>query len=626
LGNNALTQWRERLHSAAGSAQWKLRMPLRRIGLVLATLAAAAILAFLYQKTQSVDLKQRNEVLRAFRELKEIDVRWDVEALRLRAQPLADTAHAVAAPAMDPGKPLNALRAATTAMHSTALDQGLAELQKAFSAKAEQMDRFRKGNMAAASALREVLQSDTEMAGLIRGSWQEFPQRERLVALENLVSQLLASAPKYYYLPGPAQREAVETHATDLREASAPMPPALREGVSRLDQKVEALLQAKPAEEALYARLAFMTAGPRVDNLTNTFNSELEEVLSERELYRAYLLAYSAALLILIGYLAMRLGASYRLLNDANRALHAANESLEHRVTERTRELSEAMHQLKESEATLIQTEKMSSLGQMVAGVAHEINTPLAYVKNSLGAVGGKLPELQQLVADSEQLLGMLRAGNADPQQLAAVFGKVHKLVSHLKEHQVLDDLGTLVKDGLYGIEQISDIVVNLRNFSRLDRSKVANFNLNEGIESALILAKHELKKHTVQKEYGDLPLISCSPSQINQVFLNLVNNASQAIAADKGVITVRSRPDGDSHVVVEVEDNGKGIPPEILPRIFDPFFTTKDVGKGTGLGLSISYKIIEQHGGTIKVDSTVGVGTRFTVRLPLKPPTEETA
>ena len=173
----------------------------------------------------------------------------------------------------------------------------------------------------------------------------------------------------------------------------------------------------------------------------------------------------------------------------------------------------------------------------------------------------------------------------------------------------------------MYGIEQISEIVINLKNFSRLDRSKMSQFNLNEGLESALVLAKHELKHLKVIRRFAELPLINCSPSQLNQVFINLINNAAQAVHPDRGEITVSTRVVDDGHVAVEIADNGSGIPPEILSKIFDPFFTTKEVGKGTGLGLSIAYKIIDQHGGKISVDSTVNAGTRFTIVLPLQAP-----
>ena len=373
----------------------------------------------------------------------------------------------------------------------------------------------------------------------------------------------------------------------------------------KVSVRMEKRLNAEVA--AASTRIAIASAGPRIDSLTDAFTQESANAQSDGERYRIYLIAYAAALLILTGYLLSRLAVSYRLL--------------ESRVEARTRDLSNALRQLKESESQLIQTEKMSSLGQMVAGIAHEINTPLAYVKNSLGSVVGKLPDVKALIVQTNKLLQVLEEGAPDPRRLQEKFTAVRTLVHRFAEQQALAELGQLAKDGLYGIEQISEIVLNLKNFSRLDRSKISTFNLNEGLESTLVLAKHELKHLSVKKMFGDIPSITCSPSQLNQVFLNLINNAAQAIETGSGEITLTTRTEGADHVAVEIADNGKGIPPDVMPKIFDPFFTTKAIGKGTGLGLSISYKIIEQHGGRISVDSTVGQGTRFTIVLPVTPP-----
>jgi signal transduction histidine kinase len=585
----------------------------RRALLAAVTLALAAILGYLYLKTEGADFKRQNEVLAALRELKEIDSRWDVDVLRAYTE-LAPPQ----APSSDHGatvaRLLRELTAAGAALGSPVLARGLPELGAAFHQKAGMLEKFRTSSAAAREALAEVVASESEIAGLVRGSWRDFRDRERLVAAESAAVQLIAESQRYYFTPGEERRKLVEAILSDLRDAGPRLPVALRAGLGRLAGRVRHLLETRAGEQELFTRLAFMTAGPRVDTLTGAFSRELEAMLLDQEFYRSYLVAYSGALLVLIGYLATRLLASYRLLN-------AANEELERRVIERTRELSEALRQLKESEAQLIQSEKMSSLGQMVAGVAHEINTPLAYAKNSLGSVGGRLQDLSRLAAETEKLLQLLRSGAADPQALAEQFGLTERVVAQLRAHHVLEELQALVKDGLHGIGQISEIVGNLKNFSRLDRSKIAAFNVNEGLDSTLAIARHELKHHVVKKNYGNIPAITCSPSQINQVFLNLITNAAQAMEQRQGEIRITTRRQGAGHVAVEVADTGKGIPPEVLPKIFDPFFTTKEVGKGTGLGLSIVYKIVEQHGGTISVDSTLGVGTRFTVVLPLQPP-----
>ena len=564
--------------------------------LCIGATALAGALAFLYDKTQAVDLREQNEILGFLRELKEVDNRWDHDVLRARAElataDLPATNRGAAA-----AKALQNLSAAVARTQSPALSAGLPELSAAIKEKAALVEKFRAENGAAQAALRDIAKNAAELGTLAGGL------KARPPALEPALNTLTTAAPQYYWFGQDSQRAALEAAAAPLRA----LPDALRDPAVKLDSAVQALLKAKPAGQALSTKLALLTSGPRLDNLTLSFNSEVEATLQDKERYRVYLIAYAGALLILLAYLGGKLKAS--------------NVELEKRVEERTRELSAAMQHLKESESQLIQSEKMSSLGQMVAGVAHEINTPLAYVKNSLGTVADKLPELKSVLDNCEKLLALLQAGN-DASGLSKQFALVSQQIAQLKQQGVVDELAGLVKDGLYGTGQMAEIVGNLKDFSRLDRSKVTSFNLNEGLQSTLLLAKHLLKAVTINKNLGDVKPIVCSPSQINQVFLNLITNAVQAMGERPGTITLTTRVEGDG-VAVDVADDGNGIAPEVLPKIFDPFFSTKEIGKGTGLGLSISYKIVQQHGGRINVESKVGSGTRFTVWLPFKPPAD---
>lgn len=389
----------------------------------------------------------------------------------------------------------------------------------------------------------------------------------------------------------------------------------------RLLQRLSALPPGDPEADHVAEQVLLLPIGSRIDTLMDLLDRHLERLSDQKEVYRAYLIYYAAALLVLLAWVGSRLLHTNQLLNEANQALKVANEELERRVEDRTRELSDALRHLKESETMLIQSEKMSSLGQMVAGIAHEINTPLAYVKASLQSVEGELPHVRALVQEADALLRMLSAGEPDEDKLAAQFQRAADAAQRFADHQGIGDLEHLVRDGLHGIGEISELVLSLKNFSRLDRSRMARFNLNEGVESALVIARNMIKTKTVRKLLSEIPPISCVPSQINQVFLNLITNAAQATPDPGGVISVTTRPEGADRVAVEVADNGHGIPPDILPKIFDPFFTTKEVGRGTGLGLSIAYRIVEHHGGVIKVDSRPGAGSRFTVVLPLEPP-----
>jgi len=291
--------------------------------------------------------------------------------------------------------------------------------------------------------------------------------------------------------------------------------------------------------------------------------------------------------------------------------------AMEQQMRANTGELEKAYSQLKSSQLALVQSEKMASLGQMVAGVAHEINTPLGYVQNNV-AIGQELfSQIQTMIAGYESLVDNLLDEKASEEQITEQMQMVAAMRNDVNAQEMLGEMNGLMADSLYGIGQISELVLNLKNFSRMDAAATDMMNLNDCIESALNIGRNVLKnKVEIIRELGDLPRITCAPSQLNQVFLNLFTNAAQAMEA-QGRLHIKSwHADGDIHV--SVADNGKGIPEDILTRIFDPFFTTKPVGEGTGLGLAITHQIIQQHGGEIRVESRVGEGTHFHIRLPV--------
>jgi two-component system NtrC family sensor kinase len=272
------------------------------------------------------------------------------------------------------------------------------------------------------------------------------------------------------------------------------------------------------------------------------------------------------------------------------------------------------INQLQEAQAQLLQSEKMASIGQLAAGIAHEINNPIGFINSNMGALQGYVSTLCNLTDTFDQSVQAL----AEHEALKLSFSQLKAKADYAF---IRDDVNDLVKESLDGLKRVRDIVQALKDFAHIGETEWKFADLHAGIDSTLVIANNEFKhKATVKKEFGPLPQVKCLASQLNQVFMNLIVNAAHAIQKD-GVITLRTGTT-PGWVWVEIGDNGCGIDPAVLSRIFDPFFTTKPVGQGTGLGLSLSYSIVAKHGGRIEVASELGCGTRFTVHLPVSPPT----
>lgn len=370
---------------------------------------------------------------------------------------------------------------------------------------------------------------------------------------------------------------------------------------------------------AAEAALASVGSSNVTDNLWVLSNNVLNE--NRRTVGRAerarLLLSICAVLLVAgTGYAMLQLQKSYRQLNRSNAELATINTSLEDRVSSRTEELSGAYDDLKESQVQLVQAEKMSSLGELVAGISHEINTPLYYLSSNATIVQERLSVAQSFIAIAEKMIAAVAARESVKDVVSRGLIDMRNMLNDgMKED--IEEATDLIQDSIEGLEELTELAQSLKDFSRLDRAKNGEFDVNDGLDKTLLIVKNRIKnKVTVHKNYGDVPAISCSPSQINQIFLNLITNAADAIE-ETGDIVLKTWLEG-TNVCVSIGDSGSGIPEALLSKIKDPFFTTKEVGKGTGLGLSIVDQIITAHQGELKIDSEVGKGTVITIILPI--------
>ena len=312
-----------------------------------------------------------------------------------------------------------------------------------------------------------------------------------------------------------------------------------------------------------------------------------------------------------------------RDVHELIKELERINEDLEERVKERTEELmkakesiEEAYKKLQQTQAQLVHNEKMASIGQLSAGIAHEINNPVGFVSSNLKTLEGYMEDIKSLLPKYEDLERLCEKVND---------GDIKKLLQEIREIKetidmdfLMEDLHNIIEESQEGMNRITKIVKDLKEFSHGGSDTPEYADINKCIQSTLNIVWNELKyKAQVKTVFGYIPRVLSYPQQLNQVFMNILVNSAQAIK-EKGEIRIKTYTE-NGRVFIEFSDTGEGIPPENLPHIFEPFFTTKPVGKGTGLGLSIAYAIIQKHGGTISVKSEIGKGTCFTISLPVE-------
>lgn len=573
-----------------------------RILMTLAFIIVAVVgLVYFYLNTENVDLQSSNKVIDDTNQLVNESAEWNVEILRVNAGVVSNPDSF-----SKDEREIKAILAKLKQEPSIAVEVN--SLEETFSEKTNLVGQFTLEIKVLHRALDSLIKIYEQILKYPEIQSSEF---------DELLLKLFTVVANYNINTTPEAFDEIQTQMSAVEAAllETDLSFHLQDVIYEFLSQVGVVTVTRPDINNLLAQIDALPVVAKTNAIKDKIRAHVATELIEQERNKTYLIYYAAALLIILMVMAVRLFINYF--------------RLEKMVEERTEDLQTALENLKNSEMILVQTEKMSALGQMVAGVAHEVNTPLAYTKNALELTQSNLEQLQlrKFVNLADLLVDLVSNPTADDvrAQKTTILKEIEEIKAHLVEMDLeglryadmVDEVEALIADGMTGVEQISDLVVNLRNFSRLDRGHLSRHSLRESIQSTLTLLKYELKNKQVTTEIVEDCTIECMPSQINQVLLNIIGNANHA-TSEGGEIKITLDQIDAGHAGIFIQDNGSGIEPEKLKDIFNPFFTTKKIGEGTGLGLSISHKIIKEHNGEIQVKSIVGKGTEFLIKLPL--------
>ncbi|WP_223787771.1 DAHL domain-containing protein [Marinicella meishanensis] len=449
-----------------------------------------------------------------------------------------------------------------------------------------------------------VLRNSVRYAPAAGQNLMQIAREAKLIEAEGLYAQVVRELLEYALLGSSLSEEKLKIALPKLAEIETALPEFAQIAHLEFTRHVKTVLDEKALTDQYLSKALLTTSSSKIQGLSQAWNQWIMQQSSQAARLDQWVMAYIAFLLVGLGFIAWKLRSLY---------LH-----LDHEVAVQTAEVQKAFDDLKESESKLVQSEKMASLGQMVAGVAHEINTPLGYISSNVDTIRLNMGELDGILQSVDMISQEISQSKPNTKKIGNIVKRMVHVYRSMRQRETLSEIEDLLQDSSYGLSEISDLVSSLKDFSRLDRTSVLDTDLHQGLDATLKICSSLIGQRQVIKTYGqNIPLIECMPAQLNQVFMNIITNSAQA-TADDGVIEIITRAT-DQGVEIEFSDNGSGMSESTIKQIFDPFFTTKEVGEGTGLGMSISYKIIKSHGGDIEVNSLLNQGTQVTVKLPLK-------
>ena len=419
------------------------------------------------------------------------------------------------------------------------------------------------------------------------------------------ISDINLAVYKYMKTQDLASKQQIQTALPELRNYDEKVEDNQKILLAEYISHLKTIIERRSETQNYLVRAVEQPTGKTLNELESIYIDYHNTVLEKANRLLNALIIYGFVLLATLIFFAYLLRKNYL--------------GLEQQVAQRTEQIEQAYNQLKESQEQLIQSEKMASLGEMVAGVAHEINTPLGYVSSNVDTLQFNLSDMDSLLNGLEALHKEIIAPDRDSKKISRLLQAVVKTYIDQQTSDTYQESQELLKDSSHGLTEISDLVMSLKDFARLDRQSTDQVDIHDCIENSLKIAGNHIKENNVelQKNFAELPKIECTPSKLNQLFLNVITNAAQAMKEKGGELSVNTKQQGDD-IVIEFIDQGIGMDEETLQKMFDPFFTTKPVGEGTGLGMSIAYKIVQSHNGNISATSEPDKGSTITITLPI--------
>ena len=565
------------------------------------------ILIGLFFKTQTFNVDRYYQALDDLRKLQQNDVTINASILKSRFGLTANYDSLVADWASFHSSLTQTQKDLQNAIQqrNLGITQQFTELQEIVDRKENEVEQFK--------SKLSVLQNSLRYFPIVtNGLIQDLDSIQRLdralpQKLESLLQEILI-----YNLNGREDlRPSIITSLNQLENPSQKLTGELNDRLINVIKHAETIIRVQTEISLLIQELVNRPSGATIDQLIVDYEIYHKQILQESNNYRLILYALMISLFVYVVILFQA--------RQKSHYLQLSNERLEYQVHDRTQALEKTLQDFQQSQAQLIQAEKMSGLGQLVAGIAHEVNNPINFIY-------GNIKPAQQYTNDLFKLLNLYILHYPQPHL------EIQEMIEEVDLGFMSEDLTKLLNSMKFGADRIRDLVLSLRNFSRLDEADRKQADLHEGIDSTVLILQHRLKLKGNYEEiqlvydYGELPIVNCYPGQINQVLMNILANGIDALeeACEKDnsfipTIQIRTQSIEEHQVQIQIIDNGPGIPKAVLDRIFDPFYTTKPIGQGTGLGLSISYQIIvEKHGGTLECFSEPGQGTEFRIRLPL--------